>query len=353
MRIEIASWVVREHLGGVPDAARIYAKRVEEADVALRDDEMLLKTRYVSVDPYQHGLALETPIGCCMGADAVMEVLASGPRAAFAPGDLVHGYGGWRSHVVATGGGVVWRGELFDMEFPAYRRLDPARYDEALPVSTALGVMGPPGLTAWGTLNKFLAVEPGHTLLISGASGPVGTLAGQLAKRAGARVIGTTSSPEKAAFLTGLGFDKVVAYRHGDEAAAVGRALAKAAPDGIDRYFDNLGGAVTDAAFRMLTVHSRVAVCWQWSYQVAGERSGPRLLPHIMFPRTTVRGIFAAEWYTEENLTALHDELAGPLRSGEIACHQTVHHGFDSIPEAYQSLYTSGAPNRGKVVVEL
>ncbi|TQE31086.1 MDR family NADP-dependent oxidoreductase [Streptomyces ipomoeae] len=352
MRIE--KWVVAEHLEGVPDVDRIYRKVVEEVEIDLRPDEMLFRTRYVSVDPYQNGLALETPIGRHMGADSIMEVLQAGPEAAFQVGDLVQGFGGWRSHVVHNGAEETWRTGVFPMVFPAYRRLDPAWYDERLPLSTALGAMGAPGMTAWGTLTTFMTVRPGDTVVISGASGSIGTLVGQLAKRAGAgRVVGTTASPGKVEYLRELGFDEVVLYDQADDMEKVRQALLLAAPDGVDRYFDNLGGTVTDAVFTMLNVGSQVAVCWQWATTVNGELTGPRLLPYIMFPRTTIRGIFAQEWFTEPLLARMHQELGGLVRSGEIRCHQTVHKGFDAIPLAYRSLYLDREGNRGKVLVEV
>ncbi|GAB7046312.1 MDR family NADP-dependent oxidoreductase [Catenuloplanes indicus] len=351
MRIE--KWVVRRHLDGLPNTEKIYEKVVEDVPVTLRADEMLFRTRYVSVDPYLHGLALETPIGEHMIADSIMEVVEAGPDAAFRAGDLVQGYGGWRSHVIGTGGEVLWQGESFPMVFPAYRLLNPAHYDDVLPVATALGVMGGPGITAWGTLAHFMTIRPDDTLVISGASGAVGTIVGQLAKRAGARVVGTTSSPEKAGFLTDLGFDAVVPFRHGDDPDRVREELLKAAPNGVDRYFDNLGGTITDVVFGMLTVHSQVAVCWQWATQVNRDYTGPRLLPYIMQPRTTIRGIFAHEWFTEENLTAMRDELGGMIRRGELRFRQTIYRGFDEIPAAYQSLYVDRSGNRGKVLVEL
>ncbi|MER5770872.1 MDR family NADP-dependent oxidoreductase [Streptomyces sp. NPDC001985] len=351
MRTE--KWVVREHMEGVPDVERVYERVVEHLDVTLAPDEMLLRTVYVSVDPYLQGIARDTPIGDPMGADSVMEVLDAGPLAAHRPGDLVQGFGGWRTHLISTGAPALWRTGTFPMVFPAYRRLDPLWYDEVLPPATALGALGGPGMTAWGTLTRFMTVTAGDTVVISGASGSVGTLVGQLARRAGARVVGTTSTPHRAALLAGLGFDAVVVYRHGDSADTVRSALRTAAPDGVDKYFDNLGGAVTDAVFPLLNVDSQVAVCWQWATQVGGEAMGPRLLPYIMFPRTTIRGIFSLEWFTERNWQALHEELGGLIRRGEVVCDQTVHHGFENIPAAYASLYRDRGSRLGKVLVAL
>ncbi|MFE2293816.1 MDR family NADP-dependent oxidoreductase [Streptomyces sp. NPDC059452] len=351
--MKIEKWVVREHVEGVPDVDRVYEKVVENVEVTLAPDEMLLRTLYVSVDPYLQGIALDTPIGTHMGADSIMQVVEAGPRAAHRVGDLVQGFGGWRSHVVSTGAAELWQTGTFPMVFPAYRRLDPDWYDDALPLPTALSVMGGPGMTAWGTLAKYMTISPGDTLVISGASGAVGALVGQLAALAGARVIGTTSSPQKAEYLLGLGFDTVLVYRHTDSPDTVREALTRAAPDGVDRYFDNLGGTVTDVVFSMLNVDSQVAVCWQWATQVGNEDTGPRLLPYLMFPRATVRGIFSLEWFTEQNWKDLHAELGGRVRRGEVVCDHTLHHGFDAIPTAYGSLYRDRADSRGKVLVAL
>lgn len=350
--MKIEKWVVREHLEGLPDARRIYEKVVEDLDVDLADDEMLLQTRWISVDPYLQGICLDTPLGDHMGADSVMEVIDAGPNALYRVGDLVQGFGGWRSHVVSTGAPEPWEG-VFPMVFPQYRKLDPDDYDEALPLSTALGVMGGPGMTAWGTLTKFMPVSSGDTVVISGASGPIGTLVGQLAYRAGARVVGTTGSPGKRQHLLDMGFDAVVDYRQGDGAEGVTEAMRAAAPDGVDKYFDTLGGVFTDVVFSMLNVHSQVAVCWQYATQVGHDFVGPRLLPYIMYPRTTIRGIYVLEWFTPENWRALHDDLGGMVRRGEIRYDQTVRHGFDEIPDAYQSLWVDRDSNRGKLLVEL
>lgn len=351
--VTIESWNVREHCPGRPDVNRVFEKSVREVDVVLAADEMLLRTLYVSVDPYLHGLAMETPIGDRMIADCIMEVISAGPEAAFPAGTLVQGYGGWQSHVISDGRPVLWTTGEFPVLFPHYRKLEVDHYDSTVPVTAALSALGIPGLTAWGTITHFLDVAPGQTVLVSGASGSVGGMVGQLAHLAGARVIGTTSSHDKVDHLRELGFDSVIEYRLGDDFEKIQALLSEAAPNGIDRYFDNLGGSITDAVFTMLNVYSKIAVNWQWSIQVEGSTVGPRPLQHIMFPRATVRGIFASEWATGDNWAALIDEVGGMIRRGEIKVQQIIYDGFDRIPEAYDSLFTPGNRNRGKVLVAL
>ncbi|MFI1380185.1 zinc-binding dehydrogenase [Embleya sp. NPDC020886] len=351
--MKVEKWVVREHAAGVPDVDRMYEKVVEDVDLPFGDDEMLLRTRHVSVDPFLNGLAQVTPLGEHAPGLSIMEVLDAGPDAPFRPGDLVEGFGGWRTHVVGDGRAYVWDTGSFLFDVTPYRKLHPEHYDDTLPITTALGVLGVPGLTAWGTMAKFFTVEAGDTVVVSGATGTIGSLVGQLAKRAGARVIGTTGTPEKAAYLRELGFDAVVHYTRLHDPEQVHAALREAAPDGVDKYFDNMGGAITDAVFTMLNRYSQVAVSWQWDSTVGGDRVGPRLLENIMRPRTTIRGIYAQDWYTDEDFAALHHELGGLIRHGEITYDQTVHYGFDNIPQAYQGLYLNRAGSRGKLLVEL
>lgn len=351
--MQIEKWIVREHLEGVPDARRIYEKVVEDVDVRLAADEVLLKTLYVSVDPYQQGIALDTPLGGTMGADAIMQVIEAGPRAMYRPGDIVQGWGGWQTHIISTGEPALWKTGTFPMVFPRFRKLNPADYDDVLPLTTALGVMGGTGMTAWMTLTEFMTIAPGDTMVISGASGAVGELVGQLAKRAGARVVGTAGSPHKIERLQALGFDVVINYRQENTPERLRAALEAAAPNGVDKYFDQIGGDITDVVFTMLNVNSQVAVCWQWATQINKEYIGPRLLPYIMFPRTTIRGIFSIGWFSTENWLNLHEQLGGLVRRGEIKYSQTLHEGFDRIPDAYQSLFVGSENNRGKVLVRL
>lgn len=351
--MKIEKWIVREHNEYIPDVNRMYEKVVEDVEVKLRPDEMLFKTLYVSVDPYLHGIARDTPLGDHMGADSIMQVVEAGRDAPFKPGDLVDGFGGWRTYVIGNAGEVPWQTGTFPMVFPAYRKLEPEHYDDILPLSSALGVMGGPGMTAWGTLTKFMKIARGDTLVISGGSGTIGELVGQLGKRAGARVIGTAGSPQKAEYLRDMGFDVVIDYKRQNTEDKLRAALWEAAPGGVDKYFDQIGGVMTDVVFSMLNVYSQVAVCWQWASQVGGDHTGPRLLPYIMFPRTTIRGIFSLEWFTPENWNELRYGLGGLIRQREIKYSQTIYEGFDSIPSAYHSLYVGSELNRGKVLVKL
>jgi len=346
-------WVVVEHCPGIPDIERIY-KKVEEEIPPLKDDEMLFKTLYVTVDLYQHGIALDTPLNQCMGADSIMEVVATGANAKFKVGDVVQGFGGWQKYVIHNGGEVLWQTGTFPMVFPAYRKLDPAVHPAKFPYSLALGALGGPGMAAWGTVSKVFNLEAGQTLLISGASGAVGEMVGQLAKLHGVKVIGIVGSDEKIAHIKSLGFDAGINYKQANDYEKMSQALQEVAPEGIDRYFDNIGGYITDAVFPQLNVYSVVAICWQLATQLETEpNTGPRLFPWIMFPRATIRGIFALEWFTQENWLALIEEVGGYIQAGKVKYHEVHYEGFDQIPQAYSTLFKGTEKTRGKVIVKI
>ena len=351
--MKIETWMINARVDNAPDVERIYEKRIEDIDVKLGPTEMLLKTLYVTVDPFLYGLAKIIPLGEHAPGVSIMEVIDAGPEAPYRPGDMVEGFGGWRTHLIWDGGRYqrMTAHGLFDK--PAYRLLNPAHFDEALPLSTALSAMGNSGLTAWGTLRKYFTVKPGDCVVISGATGPVGMLLGQLAKRAGASVVGTTSTLAKVDYLKSLGFDHALLYNSGD-GVDPSDALREAAPNGIDKYFDNLGGTFTDAVFPMLNNHSQVAVSWQWDNFVNGGGNGPHLLAHIIQNSVTIRGIWAQNWVAKENYDAMHDELGNMIRRGEIRYDQTVFHGFDNIPKTYKRLFGSDRETiRGKLIVKL
>lgn len=348
-------WIVVEHCPGIPDVNRIYKKVEEELDFSqAKEDDMLLKTLFVTADLYLHGITLDTPLNNCMGADAVMEVVATGPKAKFKVGDVVQGFGGWQKYRIHNGDEVFWQTGTFPMVFPPYRRLDPDIYPTQFPYSTALGVLGGPGMTAWGSVSKILKIREGQSLVISGASGAVGELVGQLAKLRGATVIGIVGSDEKIEHIKSLGFDGGINYKKANDFDKMTQALEESLPDGIDCYFDNIGGYITDAVFPLLNVYSIVAICWQLATQLEIEpKIGPRLFHHIMFPRTTIRGIFSLEWFTDENWKELIEVIGGHIKRGEIKYHEVHYEGFDIIPQAYLSLYKGTEKTRGKIIIKI
>lgn len=357
MRINVNTekWVVRKHTKDVTQILGMYEKIAETLDVELKDDEMLLKTLYVSIDPYLHGITLDTPLGDHLGADSVMQVLEAGRHAMYKKGDLVQGFGGWRTYLVSDGREALWQTGMFPMVFPKYRKLDDSIFAKDFPLTASLGALGGSGMAAWGTVTKILNIKAGNTVVISGASGSVGEIVGQLAKIKGAgNVIGICGSEEKIAHLKNLGFDNGINYKQANTFEKMSHALAAAAPNGVDKYFDNIGGYTTDAVFVHLNVYSIVAICWQLALQIGSEpRIGPRMLDITMFNRATIRGVFGLEWFDDANWNALILELGGHIKSGRIKCSQTIHKGFDNIPKAYFGVFNDTEANRGKVLVEI
>src|SRR5579864_5456982 len=242
--------------------------------------QVLLRVQYLSLDPYMRGrmddresYAPPTPLGGVMPGESVATVVAS-HHPGYSTGDIVLAQTGWRTHALS--------------DRPDLRKLDPA----VAPVTTGLGVLGMPGFTAYGGLRIIGKPAPGETVVVAAASGPVGSLVGQLAKLAGARAVGIAGGPEKCAYVKDeLGFDAAVDHRAADFAAQ----LAAACPDGIDVYFENVGGAVWQAVLPLLNKFARVPVSGLVAqYNDTGPGDGPDRLPatmrEILFKSLTVRG---------------------------------------------------------------
>ena len=298
--------------------------------------QALLRAIYLSVDPYMRGrlrpgpsYAEPQPIGEVMIGETVAEVLES--RAdGVAAGDFVAAPTGWQTHAVA---------EARDL-----RRLDP----EAAPLTTALGVLGMPGLTAYfGTL-EVLRPRPGETLVVNAASGAVGGTVGQIARIAGCRVVGIVGSREKLDFIVEeLGFDAGIDRRAGGDMEA---ALRAACPEGIDCYFDNVGGAISDAAFANLALGARVAVCGQISqYNDVEQAMGPRTLRHFLVKRATLRGLLVSDW--RERHGEGRARLTRWLREGRIKYREDIVDGLDNAVGALAGLMEGR--NFGKQLVRI
>ena len=298
--------------------------------------EVLVRSQWLSLDPYMRGrmstarsYAKPTEVGEPMTGQAVGEVVESqDPR--FAPGDLVVGQLGWQDYAVARGG--------------ALRTLDP----DLAPPQTALHVLGATGLTAYFGLFDVGAAKPGDTVVVSAASGAVGQVVGQLARIAGCGpVVGLAGTPEKVADLTGLyGYDVGIDYKRDD----VNARLKEACPHGVDVYFDNVGGALSETIFRRLALGARVPVCGQISqYNLSEPELAPRNLGFLIVFRARLQGFLIYDYVHRfpEGLQRLGRWLA----EGKLTYREDVTEGLENAPAAFIGMLNG--ENRGKTLVKL
>ncbi|MBL8177956.1 MAG: NADP-dependent oxidoreductase [Bryobacterales bacterium] len=311
--------------------------RLEQTPVpSPADGEILVAVRWLSVDPYMRGRMNETrsyadpvKLGDVMVGGAAGRVLES-RNAKFAAGDYVMGMFGWQEYAVSDGQGV--------------RKLDPS----IAPVSTSLGVLGMPGLTAYFGLLTVGQPKPGETVLVSGAAGAVGSYVGQIARIHGCRVVGIAGSDEKTRWLKeDLGFDAVLNYRSTSDYR---QALAALCPNGIDVYFDNVGGAITDAAFTLLNPRARVPICGQISqYNAEKPEMGPRLLSLVLVRQVKVEGFLVFQ-FADRYAEGLQ-KLTEWVRAGQLKYKETVTDGIENAPQAFLSMLAGG--NTGKQLVRI
>jgi NADPH-dependent curcumin reductase CurA len=301
--------------------------------------QMLLRTLYLSLDPYMRGrmsagpsYAAPTEIGEAMGGGTVCRVEASQAQA-FNVGDIVEAYSGWQDYAISDGKGI--------------RKIDP----KVAPITTALGVLGMPGMTAWVGLKNIGQPKAGETLVVASASGAVGSVVGQLAKLKGCRVVGIAGGENKCRYVVEeLGFDACIDHRRGDFA----EALKAACPKGIDIDFENVGGAVFDAVLPLLNTYARVPVCGLIAHYNATELpSGvdriPLLMRHVLTKRLTLRGFIVFDFAEQHG-----DFLAevGPLvRDGRIKYREDIVQGLEKAPRALIGLLKG--ENFGKMIIRV
>jgi NADPH:quinone reductase len=307
---------------------------VEESVAEPNEGEFLVKIHYLSVDPYMRGrmndsrsYAAPVQIDEVMTGGAVGTIVAS-KKDGYAVGDIVQGQFGWQEYAIATGG----------------RKVDP----KLAPISTSLGILGMPGLTAYFGLLDICDPKPGETVVVSGAAGAVGSYVGQIAKIKGCKTVGIAGSDDKVKHLIDdLGYDVAYNYKTVENHY---KKLRELCPNGIDVYFDNVGGAITDAVLMQLNVHARVSICGQISqYNNARPEMGPRLLGMLIVARAKVHGFLVSDYAPrfEEGLQV----IAGWMREGKVQYREQFEDGIENAPKAFLGLLEG--KNTGKQLVRI
>jgi hypothetical protein len=308
---------------------------VERPTLPLRPGTFLVRTEFFSVDPYmrmrirEESYAQPTNIGDVMPGRAVGRVIES-KHPEYHPGDAVAGEWGWQEYAVSDGKGT-------------------RRVEESLaPISTALGVLGMPGMTAYFGLLEIGRPKAGETVFISGAAGAVGSLVGQIARIQGCRAFGSAGSDEKVAYLTQeLRFDGAFNYKEVRDYTA---KLEELCPGGLDLYYDNVGGPVSDAAFECINVGARIVVCGQISqYNNRTMARGPRLLWRLVVQQARAEG-FMVHQFADRFPEGLR-QMAAWIREGKISYRETITDGIQNAPKAFIGLFTG--QNIGKQLVRV
>lgn len=312
-------FIIKEHFRGLPKKSDF--ELVEEELPALKDGDVLFKALYLSVDPYMRPTALRHPTGITMIGSQVARVLES-KNPAFKEGDNVVGYFGWRSMTVVNPNDVMspYGGKARPYVLPDFGDV---------PLSTGLGVLGMPGNTAWFGLSKLCDPKPGETLVVTGAAGAVGSMVGQLGKILGLKVIGFAGTDEKVKWLTSeLNFDHAFNYK----TCNVRKVLKEAAPDGVDCYFDNVGGTLSSDIMELMNDFGRVAVCGSISsYNAESRPLAPVTQPAIVMKQLKVEGFLVTRW---SNLwfEGINKNLEF-IKQGKLKFKETTVKGFENMED--------------------
>jgi len=310
----------------------------EIAAVELKDPgpgEVQVKNLWMTVDPYMRGrmndvksYAPPFQLGEVMTGGAVGQVTASND-ASLKEGDLVLSQLGWR--------------EAFTAPANTLQKLDP----RGLPVQAFLGAAGMPGLTAYAGLLRVAALKEGDVVFVSGGAGAVGSMVAQIAKAKGHRVIASAGGPEKVAFLKSIGVDHAIDYKAEKDLTA---AILAGAPDGIDVYFDNVGGEHLEAALNAARLFARFAICGMISiYNATEPQPGPRNLALLIGKNIRMEGFIVSHHF--DLMPKFIEDLSGWAREGKVTWKETVFEGIEKAPDAFMGLFTGD--NLGKMLVKL
>ena len=304
---------------------------------AIKDGEILLKSLYVSVDPYLRGrmndsksyvppFELNKPIQ----SSIIAEVVESNLVSFFQKGDYVIGNLDWKEYQTSNGKGLK---KLQETE---------------IPLSSYLGTLGMTGLTAYLGLTEIGLPKSGETIVISGAAGAVGTVVGQIAKLLGCNVIGITGSDEKCELLKStFKFDYAINYKTSPD---LKEAIKQACPNGVDIYFDNVGGEISDAVLACINKYARLPVCGAISlYNETSVPMGPRLQPILLTKSATMRGFIVRDF--TDKFPEATKQLTAWMKEGHLKNSETIVNGFDRIPQAFLDLFEG--KNQGKMIVKI
>ncbi len=308
---------------------------VESPVPAPDDGEFVARALFLSVDPYMRGRMRDVKsyappalLGEVMGGGVVSQVIAS-KNAAFADGDIVQGNFGWQEYATSDGSDV--------------RSVDAS----LAPISTAVGVLGMPGMTAYFGLLEVGRPVAGETVVVSAASGAVGSVVGQVAKINGCRAIGIAGGAQKCAYLTDiLGFDGAVDYKATPDLQA---ALKDTCRDGIDVYFDNVGGATLDTVLSLINLHARIAICGMISeYNLAEPELAPRPTRALLVNRARMQGLLVHDW-ADRRAEGIA-QMAAWINEGKLLYKEDVIEGIENMPAAFLRLLRG--ENFGKQLVK-
>ena len=330
------------HLDNRPTGVAVAGnfKQVNSTTPKLMDGEVLVQHHFLSLDPYMRGrmndsksYAAAQALGQVMGGGTAGVVVES-MHEKYAVGDKVVGMGGWQQYSVVDGNAVG-----------AMRKVDTTH----VPLSAYLGVVGMPGVTAWYGLMKICQPKAGETVVVSAASGAVGSVVGQLAKAKGCHVVGFAGGADKCKYVVDeLGFDACIDYKALPDAKSLYKALKDAAPNGVDCYFENVGGVILDAVLSNMNAFGRIALCGM----IAGYNGAPVPITQpqlFLMSRLLLQGFIVSE-HMEHWPQALK-ELGGLVASGKLKFRESISQGLESAPEAFLGLLSG--KNFGKQLVKL
>ena len=313
---------------GIPAASdfEIVIRKIPSPD----DRQVLIQNIFMSVDPYMRGrMRDDFQLGAVMEGATVGKVIES-RHPDFQVGDYVTHWKGWREHYLSDGKDLA--------------KVDP----DLAPLSAYLGVLGFPGLTAYGGLLTTGALQEGESVFVSAASGAVGSLVGQIAKIKGCTVVGSAGSDEKVTHLIEeFGFDHAFNYKTAD----IDAELTKALPRGIDVYFENVGGPQLEAALNHMRMYGRIPLCGMISMYNNGPTiaPGPKNLSAMIYKRVTMKGLVTPDYIDQQ--AQFREDVGQWIKDGKVKYKETIHQGIESAPQSFIELFSGG--NEGKMLVQL